>query len=141
MASHSPNSTTANNRAARKKGLKPRANSANFAGRLVGLSGEDISVWEWKLGLAVAPAGCRWQARRPGSGGSGASPLECSGGQEVVKNAIDGDASCAANIVGPARDPRCRRPGVVRAESAGSDQPVLQAPGRRMPATLHALFL
>jgi hypothetical protein len=82
------------------------------------------------------PVACEGSAKRMGA----PSPLEYLGCQEAIKNVIGGDASRAVNIAGPARDPRCRRPGAVRAESAGSDQPVLQALGRRMPAILHACF-
>lgn len=85
---------------------------------------------------AYLPVGCEGSEKQMGA----PDPLEYSGCQEVIKNAIGGDASRAANIAGRAWDPRCRRPGVVRAESAGSDQPVLQALGRRMPAILHACF-
>lgn len=71
MISQSTKSTMANNPAARKKGLKPRANSANFAGCLVGLSVEDISVCKWKLGSVGVPAGQVVDGKRCANGFEG----------------------------------------------------------------------
>jgi hypothetical protein len=104
------------------------------------LSSEELAPGRFHSGKGMAataetaylPVACAGPEKRMGA----ASPSEYSGCQEAIKNVIGGDARRISPVLHGVRVAVV----LVRAGSARSDQPVLQALGRRIPAILHACF-